>query len=70
MCPAWVDTSQPGISSTPSKRSGRAAHRLWSVTAMASRPAARAAAALKGLGLQKDQALGLLSELWDEEGET
>ena len=32
--------------------------------------AARAAAALKGLGLQKEQALGLLSELWDEEGET
>lgn len=32
--------------------------------------AARAAAALKGLGLQKEQALGLLSELWDEGGET
>lgn len=32
--------------------------------------AARAAAALKGLGLQKEQALSLLSELWDEEGET
>ncbi len=32
--------------------------------------AARAAAALKGLGLQKEQALSLLAELWDKEGET
>ncbi len=32
--------------------------------------AARAAAALKGLGLEKEQALRLLADMWDEEGET
>ena len=46
MWPARVETSHPGMKTTPSSRSGTGVQRLWSVTATASSPARRAARAI------------------------